>query len=134
MNDVVMGAMTATLVYVLRLAGPLNLTDTHLLLLTGRGSCGGFTLRAPPQAQTQTAALTPRSRNHGPGGGEPSLLFSLLLVATPSLAEFCPAFYRQTASELPLGCSVFPWRLQLKADFQWKYTCVRVRDRGAGFI
>lgn len=111
--------MIATLAYVLQLTGPLNLTNTHLVL-TGRGSCGGFTLRAPPQAQTQTAALTPRSRNRGPGGGEPSLLLSLLLVAAPSVAEFCPVFYRQTASESPLGRSVFLWRLQLKADSQWK--------------
>ena len=78
-----MGAMIATLVYVLRLAGPLNLTNlTHLLVLTGRGSCGGVTLRAPPQAQTQTAALTPRSRNRGPGGVSPPYsscyFFSLL--------------------------------------------------------
>lgn len=112
-----MGATIATLAYVLRLTGPLNLTNTRLVL-TGRGSCGGFTLRAPPQAQAQTAALTPRNR--GPGGGEPSLLLSLLLVAAPSLAEFCPVCYRQTASESPLGHSVFLWRLQLKADSQWK--------------
>ena len=80
-----MGAMIATLVYVLRLAGPLNLTNlTHLLVLTGRGSCGGFTLRAPPQAQTQTAALTPRSRNRGPG-----------LVLAPGLARGAGELFNQ---------------------------------------
>lgn len=114
-----MGVTIATLAYVLQLTGPLNLTNTRLVL-TGRGSCGGFTLRAPPQAQAlaQTASLTPRNR--GLGRGEPSLLLSLLLVAAPSLAEFCPLCYRQTASESPLGHSVFLWRLQLKADSQWK--------------
>lgn len=111
-----MGATIATLAYVLRLTGPLNLTNTHLVL-TGRGSCGGFTEGPTPGPGTDRC---PDPQEQEPGGGEPSLLLLLLLVAAPSLAEFCPVCYRQTASESPLGHSVFLWRLQLKADSQWK--------------
>ncbi|CAI9171540.1 unnamed protein product [Rangifer tarandus platyrhynchus] len=65
-----MGATIATLAYVLRLTGPLNLTNTHLVL-TGRGSCGGFTEGPTPGPGTDRC---PDPQEQEPGGELTSLV------------------------------------------------------------